>query len=630
MGKAVTIDFLAYWQRLPKWGKQISTILVLAGVFYGMGRLGQLLALPIPPGSITAVWPPSGIAFVAVLLLGYRVWPAFWIGEFFVNIWGYFDGSSAEAIAKSIGVGVFDGIGASLESIVGAYLLWRFVGSHYPFNRARNVFYFTIVSLLCTMVSATIGVTAFCVGGFSNWAEYFSLWFTWWIGNSVGILVMAPLLLTWIEYPHLTAKDRRYLPEFFLWLVFLLSLGTIAFAGGYPIAYLLLPVLVWAAFRFGQRGAATAILLVSGMAVWGTSHGEGFFIQDSLNESLLLLQSFIGVVSLTTMFLTAVLSERQQAETALQQANEELEIRVEKRTLELSHTVEKLQQEIEERQRIEANLRSMQDQIIVQEKLASLGSLTAGIAHEIRNPLNFVNNFAELSVELAEELVGELSDRGEAIDADNREYLEEILSDLKQNLEKIHHHGQRADRIVGNMLLHSRSENGHWETTDLNSLLAEYVNLAYHGMRAKDTTFQIAIATDYDRAIGKIEVVPQDISRVFLNLLNNACYATHQKKQDSNGEFSPQMSVTSKNLGDRIEIRIRDNGNGISQAALSKIFTPFFTTKPAGEGTGLGLSIAHDIIVKQHRGELTVESEPGSYAEFKILLPKTQQIVPEV
>lgn len=630
MVKGVKIGSLAYWQRLPKWGKQVGVILILAALFYGIGRLGQMLALPIPPGSVTAVWPPSGIALVAVLLLGYRVWPAFWIGEFFVNIWGYFDASSAETIAKSISVGVFDGIGASLESIVGAYLLWRFVGSHYPFNRARNIFYFTIVALLCTMVSASVGVTAFCVGGFSNWAEYFSLWFTWWIGNSVGILVMAPLLLTWIEHPHFTQKDRRYLPEFALWLALLLGVGAIAFGGGYPVAYLLLPFLVWAAFRFGQRGAATAILIVSAIAVWGTSQGKGFFIQDSLNESLLLLQSFVGVVSVTTMFLTAVLSERQQAETALQRSNEELEIRVEKRTVELSHTVEKLQQEIEERQRVEANLRAMQDQIIVQEKLASLGSLTAGIAHEIRNPLNFVNNFAELSVELTEELVGELPDGGEAIDADSREYLEEILSDLKQNLEKIYHHGQRADRIVGNMLLHSRGESGHWEPTNINSLLAEYVNLAYHGMRAKDNSFQVAIATDYDEAIGKIEVVPQDISRVFLNLLNNACYAAHQKKQDSNGEFSPQISVTSKNLGDRVEIRIRDNGNGIPPEALSKIFTPFFTTKPAGEGTGLGLSIGHDIVVKQHRGALTVESEVGGYAEFKILLPKTQQIVPEV
>ena len=316
------------------------------------------------------------------------------------------------------------------------------------------------------------------------------------------------------------------------------------------------------------------------------------------------------------------ITERKQAQEALQKVNEELEIKVSERTSQLTQTVEQLQVEIQERQRVEENLRAMQNQIVVQEKLASLGSLTAGIAHEIRNPLNFVNNFSELSNELLEELFEELENQTERLEPQTSQYILELFNDLKGNLQKINHHGQRADRIVSNMLLHSRGERGEWQATNINNLLSEYVNLAYHGMRAKEPAFNVAIETDYDDSIGEIEIVSQDISRVFLNIINNACYASHQKKLEIGSDFSPLLYVQTKNLGDRVEIRIRDNGFGMTPEVLDRIFNPFFTTKPAGEGTGLGLSISHDIIVQQHRGEIKVETEAGSFAEFIILLPK--------
>ncbi|HSF75000.1 MAG TPA: ATP-binding protein, partial [Microcoleus sp.] len=316
------------------------------------------------------------------------------------------------------------------------------------------------------------------------------------------------------------------------------------------------------------------------------------------------------------------ITDRKQAQEALQKANEELEIKVEERTSELTHTVEQLQNEIEERQRIEENLRAMQNQIIVQEKLASLGSLTAGIAHEIRNPLNFVNNFSEVSAELTEELFEELGNQGERLEPETNEYIAEILTDLKENLKKINQHGQRADKIVGNMLLHSRGQSGHWEATDINSLLTEYINLAYHGIRAKEDAFNITIETDYDNDIGEVAVVPQDIGRVFLNIISNACYALYKEKQERGEDFSPLLDVKTRNLDTGIEIHICDNGSGIKPEVIDKIFNPFFTTKPAGEGTGLGLSISHDIIVQQHRGGIKVETELGKYTKFIITLPK--------
>ncbi|MBD1830495.1 ATP-binding protein [Microcoleus vaginatus GB1-A2] len=326
------------------------------------------------------------------------------------------------------------------------------------------------------------------------------------------------------------------------------------------------------------------------------------------------LQEYVAIVRDIT--------DRKQAQESLQKANEELEIKVEERTSELTHTVQQLQNEIEERQRIEANLRAMQNQIVVQEKLASLGSLTAGIAHEIRNPLNFVNNFSELSAELTEELFEKIENQAERLDPETSQDIAELLTDLTANLKKINQHGQRADKIVGNMLLHSRGQSGQWEATDINSLLAEYINLAYHGMRAKEPAFNITIETDYDNDIGEIEVVPQDIGRVFLNIISNACYAAYKKKQEMGEVFSPLLDVRTRNLGDAIEIRIRDNGSGIKPEVLDKIFNPFFTTKPPAEGTGLGLSISQDVIVQQHRGELKVETEVGDYTEFIITLPK--------
>lgn len=268
------------------------------------------------------------------------------------------------------------------------------------------------------------------------------------------------------------------------------------------------------------------------------------------------------------------------------------------------------------------NLKEAQTQLIQSEKLASLGQLTAGIAHEIKNPLNFVNNFAALSVDLVKELKEELEKEREKIGDKTAEYISEILTDLENNATKINEHGKRADSIVRGMLLHSRGKSGEMQKANINTLLDEYVNLAYHGFRAQESSFNIKLTKCYDESIGMINVVPQDLSRVFLNLLNNACYSTHEKKKALKEKYDPELIAFTKDHADKIEIRIRDNGKGISQETIEKVFNPFFTTKPAGKGTGLGLSISFDIIVQQHKGEIKVESQEGEYAEFIIMIPK--------
>jgi signal transduction histidine kinase len=269
------------------------------------------------------------------------------------------------------------------------------------------------------------------------------------------------------------------------------------------------------------------------------------------------------------------------------------------------------------------DLKAAQTQLVQSEKMASLGQLTAGIAHEIKNPLNFVNNFSELSGELVEEVIGEIDKVSGTLDPNDVDYIKGILGDIESNVKKINEHGKRADSIIRGMLLHSRGKAGEKQPTDLNGLLAEYVALGYHGLRATDNTFNVKIESDYDQSIGLVNVVPQDISRVFLNLINNACYSTVQKKSDLKDAYFPVLRVSTQKTADKIIVRIWDNGKGIPQTILDRIFNPFFTTKPAGSGTGLGLSISYDIIVQEHHGELKAISKEGEFAEFVITLPIT-------
>jgi two-component system, NtrC family, sensor kinase len=261
-----------------------------------------------------------------------------------------------------------------------------------------------------------------------------------------------------------------------------------------------------------------------------------------------------------------------------------------------------------------SELKAAQAQLIQAEKMASLGELTAGIAHEIQNPLNFVNNFSEVSNELLDEMKQELA-------MGNRQQASQIADDVKQNLEKIIHHGKRADGIVKGMLMHSRASSGQKELTDINVLADEYLRLSYHGLRAKDKTFQAKFETHFDKTIEKINVLPQDIGRVLLNLFTNAFYSVTKKNKQHPEGYEPCVSVTTKRLTNKIEIRVKDNGMGIPQKVMDKIFQPFFTTKPTGEGTGLGLSLSYDIITKGHGGELKAETKEGEFAEFIILLP---------
>ena len=327
-------------------------------------------------------------------------------------------------------------------------------------------------------------------------------------------------------------------------------------------------------------------------------------ISDAEKESLLkVIKEVDKNQSMIQFKLERIEKDRNTLSIMLQESIEDLQ----KKSLVIEDANKALTQTLEE-------LKATQVQLIQSEKMASLGELTAGIAHEIQNPLNFVNNFSEVCNELIEEMK-------EQLENGNSEEAKAIANEIKMSLEKINIHGKRADGIVKSMLQHSRTSSGKKEPTDINVLADEYLRLAYHGLRAKDKSFNAAIKTDYDENIGLIKIISQDIGRVILNLITNAFYAVMEKKKLQPEGYEPTVTVSTKKTDNKIIVNVKDNGTGIPQKSLDKIFQPFFTTKPTGQGTGLGLSLSYDIVTKGHGGELKVETKEGEYTGFSVILP---------
>ncbi|MGI4819737.1 MAG: sensor histidine kinase [Janthinobacterium lividum] len=456
--------------------------------------------------------------------------------------------------------------------------------------------------------------------------------------DSVLILTPIGLLIIWLVRRFLATATR--LPELDkrlakLWIpgvVFLVGFALLKkelhlYGDLIDNIYLLgiLSVILWVAWRlrdyqparkigFAALPFVLCLLVRIGLQLGGSKLAKEYEDSMDLAYSVAFFWAIGLAFAARSQKKRLEIDAQRRAEEAAEQkrieaANQELERLVAERTAAISQQTKELREALSE-------LRLTQAQLIQAEKMASLGELTAGIAHEIQNPLNFVNNFAEVSSELAQELAEERSraPRDMALEAD-------LLVDLKQNMQKITQHGQRAASIVRGMLEHSRVNTGERQPTDLNALADEYLRLAYHGLRAKDKSFNATLQTDFAPALPPIDAVSQDIGRVLLNLFTNAFYAVRQRQLAGEPGYAPTVRVRTEVVDERVLVHVGDNGTGIPEAVQQKIFQPFFTTKPSGEGTGLGLSLAHDIITKGHGGMLTVRSQEGQGSDFEIALP---------
>ena len=633
---------------LSKW---LLVAIPLAAVYYGSGKIGIAIALPIPPGNITALWPPSGIAWAANLCFGYRFWPAILLADMLTNVPGLYENS--HDLTKAICTAGASGFGAVFEAIGGTVLLRRWIGNFYLFDRSENIFKFILITLVCTAISALFGVSVTCLSGIADWNNFSYFWYTWWIGNAIGVIVFTPMLLTWRHYLQHQVKLRQLI-EGFLFLGVLLSAGIIAFELGYPVEYLFIPCLVWANFRFGLLGSTSGVAIVTILAILGTIKGVGSFVRPSLNESLILLQSFMGSAAVTTLLLGAVIAERKASQSALARANQELENRVEERTSALQQANCQLTTEIAERKEIEAamwrseaalkeqtqelqatlqKLKATQSQLIQTEKMSSIGQLVAGVAHEINNPVNFIhgnlNYLDEYTCGLLElvkiyqasniEPLPDIQDKLEELD------LEFLSADIFKILQSMRIGTERIRDIVLSLRNFSRLDESEIKKADIHEGIDSTLTILQYRLRATSKRPEIQVVKNYQK-LPLIKCCPGQLNQVFMNIISNGLDAIEENDRQNcpkaDRAKAGEICITTEVIeGDRISIRVADNGIGISETIRSRLFDPFFTTKPVGQGTGLGLAVAHQIIVEKHGGAIEVNSVLGKGTEFAIVLP---------
>lgn len=579
------------------WLQKGLLILFVAAVYYIAGRIGQLMALP--PGYVTPVWPSSGIALTAAFLLGNQGLAGIFLGSFLNNFLLFPDILQNYLKAVFISSGI--GFGATLQAYVGAFLLQKFTNSK-PFETAGNAFKFIVISIISCLINSIIGTFSLSMGQSVKWLE---TWWTWWIGDSAGILIFTPFILSWILYP--LRKPYR-IGEALLILALVFIILVIIFQIPYSLTYLLIPIVVWAGFRFYLKGVTTVIFLIFSLTIWQTIQEKGpFFSEASLNISLILLVLFFAVLVSMALLLVGVLQERRRTRQLLEEYNVDLEKKVKERTIELELRLEQL--------------KKMRELVINKEKLASLGTLAAGVAHEIKNPLNFIANFSELSLDLIDQMQSILLTQKEKISSESSTELNEIIKLLHVNISKANEQAKRAIYTIQGMLTHAR-EQTEFEETDLNEIIHEYVKLAYYSKKQKSPDLNIQIKSELDSTLKPFSFNKHDIIRVILNLLDNAFDSIEEKKHLLGEGYEPMIHITTKDKVHQVEITLKDNGIGIPESIQDKIFVPFFTQKKLSEGTGLGLSICFDIIVKEHGGVIEFESKEGEFTKFIILLPK--------
>lgn len=582
--------------------KETLLLLAIAIIYYITAKLGQYLA--IPPGFITPVYPPSGIALAAMLLLGYRVWWGIWVAALVAAAWPLWANTGIASMAIASGVGI--ATGSVLQAAVGTFLIKRFIGDQHLFSNAPQVARFSGLELLSCTVSPTFGATTMYLCGFIEGHNYIVSWLTFWLGDAIGVLVIAPLLLLWIEpwvksypshwvkpatleIPQRLKRSPRFSLEVLLWTLAILAVGAVAFGFGYPVEYLLIPLLLWAAFRSEQRYITIAIVLVAALAIAGSIRGTSSFNRSTLNESLLLLQAFIGTVTVTTLILSAVIIEREQAKARLERVNEELESKVEERTAALKQSKEAA--EVASRAKSE---------------------FLANMSHELRTPLNGILGYAQI--------LNRSQSWGEK---------------ERKGIDIIYQCGSHLLTLINDVLDISKIEARRLEldphTVHLPALLQGVAEII--GIRAEQKGIHFVYLPDANLPEG-VSVDEKRLRQVLINLLGNAVKFTDHGKvlfkvERLPGKFSSGTLRDKHSSTLRLRFEITDTGIGITPDALEKIFQPFeqvSNPKRNSEGTGLGLAISQTIanLMGSHI-EVQSEAGVGSTFSFEVELPIAEE-----
>jgi two-component system, NtrC family, sensor kinase len=640
--------------------KQIAGIVVLAIAYYATAEISRQVAST--PQSVTPVWPPDGIGVGAVLLFGNWIGYGVLLGSFFANFWAFRDPTNFLSLIISTLPVLGIAIGTTLGTLLSAFLLRQFTRSRYPLEHVTGVFKFLVLTgMVGSMVNATVGVACLTLSGKLPWTAYGSVWLTWWISNVSGIFIGTPILLSWGQVlqknqPFIWQRQsgnsisedleklshgQRSLPLLNFWLIFesgillgiIILLSKIAFGDGYHLEYMLVPVLLWSAFRLGQRGATVLTFIVAAIAVIATVNGKGSFVAADLNQSLIQLQSFIGAITLTILLLTATIAERTRSENKLRLAfaelarnNETLEIRVQQRTEELNEKNAALNQILE-------TLKQTQLQMLQSEKMSALGQMIAGIAHEINNPINFihgnigyVNNYIQDLLKVLQQYQTHFPHPPQTL----QKILDEVeidflLEDLAKLLQSMKVGSERIRQIVLSLRNFSRLDEADFKAVDLYEGIDSTLLILQHRLTEKSEFSAIQIIKNYSQ-LPLVECYPAQLNQVFMNLLTNAIDAlqeTAQQQMENNRQgHSGKICISTQMIGKNlVQIAIADNASGIPDEIRSRIFDPFFTTKPVNKGTGLGLSISYQIVKEKHDGKIWCDSTPGEGTTFVIEIP---------